>query len=78
MIGAPSQHPRRRRPLVGALVCTRCGSRAALDRTVLDLARAELVRAVGFEPERGEVELSGCCAECRAGGLGATARWGRA
>ena len=76
MIGA--SHTPRRRPLAGALVCTRCGSRVALDRSALDLARAELVLALGFEPERGELELSGCCATCRADGLGATSAWGRA
>jgi Fe2+ or Zn2+ uptake regulation protein len=78
MIGAPSPSTRRRRPLVGSLVCTRCGSRVSLDRNVLDFARAELVRALGFEPDRGELELRGCCAACRADGLGAPAGWGRA
>ena len=77
MIGAASPSPRRS-PLAGALVCTRCGSRAAIDESVLDLARAELVRALGFEPDRGELVLSGRCAKCRASGFGAASAWGRA
>jgi Fe2+ or Zn2+ uptake regulation protein len=77
MIG-PSPASRRRQSLAGALLCTRCGSRVALDRSALDLARADLVRSLGFLPERGELELSGCCAACHAEGLGTTSGWGRA
>lgn len=55
---------RRNAPLQGALVCTRCGARLALDASALDLARDELVLTTGFEPEGGSLELSGCCARC--------------
>ena len=68
------RHVRRKAPLEGALVCTRCGSRLALDAVALDLARDELVLATGFEPEGGSVELSGCCARCR--GERRPAAWG--
>ena len=53
--------------LAGALTCTRCGSSIALDRSVLDLARTELFRALGWEPDRAVLQLSGCCSDCQAG-----------
>jgi len=65
---------RRKASLQGALVCTRCGVRLALDASALDLARAELVLITGFEPEGGSLELSGCCAWCR--GERRLAGWG--
>ena len=62
----PTPRPlRRKASLVGALVCTRCGARLALDGAALDLARDELLLTTGFEPEGGSLELSGCCARCR-------------
>ena len=65
--------------LLGALTCTRCGSSIALDRSVLDRARAELIRTLGWETLRGRVELSGCCADCQLDPATAARRdWGRA
>lgn len=64
--------------LAGALTCTRCGSSIALDRSVLDLARTELFRALGWEPLRGQLQLTGCCSDCQAAGRELRRDWGRA
>jgi Fe2+ or Zn2+ uptake regulation protein len=72
----PQPRPHGRQPgLAGALRCTRCGSSVALAASDLELARVALVADLGFEPDRGFLELKGCCAECRSG---ARRGWGRA
>jgi Fe2+ or Zn2+ uptake regulation protein len=78
MFGAqPPSSPRTRGGLAVSLSCTRCGSSVALDSGALAAAREALTRDLGIEPERGSLELTGCCAECAARGHGHGA-WARA
>jgi len=78
MFGTQPPFPSRTRTgLAVSLLCTRCGSTVSLERGALALAREALARDLGVEPERGSLELTGCCAACAARGYG-HAGWGRA